>query len=65
MSRIHDKLSATIIKALKSIFARHGIPIELIADNMPFDSLEFKHFANGYMVSILQQLVPDTHNPMA
>ena len=28
MSRIHDKLSATIIKTLKSIFARHGIPIE-------------------------------------
>ena len=30
---------------LKSIYARHGIPEELISDNMPFNSKEFHEFA--------------------
>ena len=35
--------SPTIIKYMKSIFARHGIPKTVISDN-PFDTAEFKKF---------------------
>ena len=48
MSRIPDKYSTTIIKILKSIFTRHGIPIELIADNNPFNSQEMDAFYHEY-----------------
>ncbi|XP_028165312.1 uncharacterized protein K02A2.6-like [Ostrinia furnacalis] len=35
----------TVIVSLKSIFSRHGIPIELFSDNgPPFNSAEFKNF---------------------
>lgn len=35
----------TVIVCLKSIFSRHGIPIELFSDNgPPFNSAEFKNF---------------------
>ena len=30
---------------MKSVFARHGIPDEVIADNMPFSSKECIQFA--------------------
>lgn len=37
--------SANIIVHLKSIFARHGIPLKLMSDNgPPFNSLEFRSF---------------------
>ena len=32
-SKFYDTLSSTIIKQLKSIFARHGIPKVIISDN--------------------------------
>ena len=38
-----DTSSPTIIKYMKSIFARHGIPKTVISDN-PFDTAEFKKF---------------------
>ena len=34
------KTAEVIITALKDIFARHGIPNKLIADNMPFNNKE-------------------------
>lgn len=35
----------TVIVCLKSIFSRHGIPVELFSDNgPPFNSAEFKNF---------------------
>ena len=33
---------------MKSIFARHGIPEELVSDNMPYNSREFKDFASSW-----------------
>ena len=48
MCRIPDKYSTTIIKMLKSIFTRHGIPIELIADNNLFNSQEMNAFYHEY-----------------
>lgn len=42
---LSDKTAASIITCLKSVFARHGIPQELVSDNMPFASQEFQTFA--------------------
>jgi hypothetical protein len=33
---------------LKSIFSRHGIPEEIVADNMPFNSVEMRRFAGKW-----------------
>ena len=38
--RLENKTASCVISHLKSMFARHGIPDELIADNMPFGSAE-------------------------
>jgi hypothetical protein len=43
-----DITAASVILRLKSIFARHGIPEELIADNMPFNSLALTKLANQW-----------------
>ena len=41
--------SSEIIRALKSIFAHHGIPKQLRSDNGPqYDSAEFSHFAKEW-----------------
>lgn len=39
----------TVIVCLKSIFSRHGIPVELFSDNgPPFNSAEFKNFTSEW-----------------
>ena len=43
-----DKTASTIIEQCKSVFARHGIPVEIVSDNMPFLSNEFLTFANTW-----------------
>ncbi|CAB4019827.1 Transposon Tf2-6 poly [Paramuricea clavata] len=43
-----NKTAGTVIRHLKSIFARHGIPKELVSDNMPFNSKEFDEFAKQW-----------------
>ena len=41
--------SASVIRALKAIFSRHGIPAVLMSDNGPqYSSQEMKDFANLY-----------------
>ena len=45
---MRDKTAGTIVTHMKSIFARHGIPEELVSDNMPYNSKEFKHFASDW-----------------
>lgn len=42
---IINKSRETIIKCLKSIFSRFGIPHEVVADNNSCGSQEFKQFA--------------------
>lgn len=44
-SLMRDKTAGTIVTHMKSIFARHRISEELISDNMPYNSKEFKQFA--------------------
>ena len=43
-----NKTAGTVITHLKSIFARNGIPEELVSDNMPFNSKEFDEFAKEW-----------------
>lgn len=47
-SLMRDKTAGTIVTHMKSIFARHGIPEELVSDNMPYNSKEFKRFADDW-----------------
>jgi hypothetical protein len=41
-----------VIAHLKCIFARHSIPKELIADNMPFNSKQMREFADDWTFTI-------------
>ena len=45
VSLLPDKTPNSIITYTNSICARHGIPEEIVSDNMPFGSREFKEFA--------------------
>nr|XP_039272273.1 uncharacterized protein K02A2.6-like [Styela clava] len=38
IARLQNKTSYSVISAMKEIFARHGIPEKIVADNMPFNS---------------------------
>ena len=46
ISQLPDKTAKTIITHRKRICSRHGIPEEIVSDNMPFGSREFKDFAH-------------------
>ena len=46
---LRNAAASTVIKAMKRIFARHGIPDTCISDNGPqFDCHEFSRFARDY-----------------
>ena len=46
--KLADKTSGTVIAKFKGVFARHGIPTELIADHVPFASAETAQFAKKW-----------------
>ena len=49
IAKLNDLDSATTIRVLKSIFARHGVPEIVVFDNGPqYASQRFKHFAQDY-----------------
>ena len=48
---LSDKTASTIIEQCKSVFARHGIPVEIVSDNMPFQSNEFIAFAKAWGIT--------------
>lgn len=50
---IVSKDTKLIIKNLKPIFARFGIPQTVIADNNPFNSVEFKEFSRSWSFDII------------
>ena len=45
-----DKNANTIVEQCKSVFTRHGIPVEIVSDNIPFLSNEFLTFANIWSI---------------
>ncbi|CAB4010309.1 Retrovirus-related Pol poly, partial [Paramuricea clavata] len=74
VTRINHKNSEAVILAMKEMFARHGIPEKIIADNMPFNSLRFRDFARENVQTIKlpneslrrnrQHLMPTNEPPM-
>jgi len=42
--KVNSKNASTVIKEMKKLISRYGIPNEIISDNVPFNSLEFKTF---------------------
>ena len=46
--QIKSKNAKAVISGLKAIFSRHGIPVALTSDNVPFTSHEFVEFADHY-----------------
>jgi hypothetical protein len=42
---LRSKTASRVSKTLQKIFATHGIPEKLFADNIPFGSYEFRNFA--------------------
>ena len=47
-----SKTAQSVAQKLKSIFSIHGIPEEIIADNMPFSSMYFSEFAKNYAIKV-------------
>ena len=54
---MRDKHASSVISALKSIFVGHDIPHTLMADNIPYNSQEFKSFSYQY------NFILETSNP--
>ena len=52
VQQLRDKTSSSVINAMKYTFATHGIPEEVISDNMPFASREMQAFANEWGFTI-------------
>ena len=49
VAKLPDTKSITVITQVKSAFARHGIPSEVISDNGPqYSSKEFESFAKSW-----------------
>ena len=53
-----------VVEALKSVFARHGIPKELFMDNMPFASPELRKFAQEWGFKVTTSRPVHIHNVM-
>ncbi len=48
LDRLGAKSVTNIVHCLRQHFARHGLPLEVISDNSPFASAEFRRFAKLY-----------------
>ena len=53
LAKLKSKSATAVIQAMKIIFARQGIPETVIADNMPFGSVEFRQFAKDWNFTIV------------
>ena len=53
VGRLKSKTAASIAKKLRKQFSIHGTPNQLISDNMPFNSQEFKDFAFSYEFEVI------------
>ncbi|KAL9972908.1 hypothetical protein ACROYT_G019301 [Oculina patagonica] len=58
-----DKTASSVITSMKSIYARPGIPDEVVADNMPFSSKAFRNFASewGFEISTSSPRYPQSN----
>ena len=53
LRQLSHKAGSDVILALKSIFSVHGIPRSIMTDNMPFNSLAMREFADEWGFSIM------------
>ena len=51
--RMNSKTAEATVNKMKQTFACHSIPNTLVADNMPFNSKEFKQFAKEWDFSVV------------
>ena len=49
---VSSKTAGATIKAIQTVFSRHGIPNTVVADNMPFNSAELKEFAKAWNFTV-------------
>ena len=61
--QVHSKTAGSIIKHMKAIYSRHGIPEELVCDNVPFSSYEFREYAKkwGFVVTTSSPTYPQSN----
>ncbi|XP_050054562.1 uncharacterized protein LOC126549450 [Aphis gossypii] len=62
---ISDKTTETIISVLKTLFSRFGIPKEFMSDNVPFNSLIFKKFAQEWDSKIITSRTSSPNYPQS
>ncbi|XP_037931207.1 uncharacterized protein LOC119666019 [Teleopsis dalmanni] len=49
---LKTKTASKCIANLKVCFSNHGIPLEIVADNMPFNSLQFRNFCKSVDIKL-------------
>ena len=52
IAMLEQKTAACVILHMKSMFARHGIPSQIMSDNMPFASQLFNNFAKEWGIKL-------------
>ncbi|XP_050548212.1 uncharacterized protein K02A2.6-like, partial [Daktulosphaira vitifoliae] len=50
LRKIKDKSAKQVIETFINIFSIHGCPDEIVSDNIPFNSQEFKHFCTEWNI---------------
>ena len=48
-----DKTAHTVIRKMKAVFARHGIPKELVSNHVPFASCDMRQFAASWGIKLV------------
>ena len=63
ISLLLNKTAKTVITHTKSIFSHHGIPQEMISDNMPYNSREFRDCTRdwGFKVTTSSPTYPQSN----
>lgn len=51
--KLESKTATEIINKLKVIFTQFGVPKTFMSDNMPFNSIAFKEFADAWEIDII------------
>jgi len=51
VDRLPSKRTSDIVYVLKQRFVRHGLPVELLSDNSPFNSSELARYTSVLLVS--------------
>lgn len=49
---LKDRTTGSVITAMKSMYAQHGFPDEVIAENLPFSSNNLWHFGKNWGIQI-------------